>query len=164
MSTMVTCAKCFEDRSDEDLLDSNGDVVPCRGCGSKSVATSEFDLDTPAPNGADPRLEPSLEARVCGYGPCDEPVMRPDSHAGWYSAYCSRAHASAAKTERGDQPASKPLRKRTPKPAPTPARAPVSDSDLRRRYFDLLMEKATATDQPSDEVLDRIERLLGVLA
>src|SRR5215211_6619235 len=100
MSTMVTCAKCFEDRSDEDLLDSNGDVVPCRGCGSKSIATSNFELEPPLPNGAAVPEAPHVDVRICGYGPCDQPVIRPEAKgSGWYKVYCSRGHATAAKAE-----------------------------------------------------------------
>lgn len=171
MSTMVTCAKCFEDRSDEDLLDSNGDVVPCRGCGSKSIATSDLDLDPMTPNGsAEPEPTPmaSADERVCAYGPCAKSVLRPDTHIGWYSKFCSRDHASAAKAERGDTPTPRPAG-RQPAPRPehparstAPSRTPP-DADLRRRYFDLLMDRAAAAEQPSDDLLDRIERLLEIL-
>lgn len=36
------------------------------------------------------------------------------------------------------------------------------DEDMKKQYFDLLVEKARGTDEPDDDLLDRIERLIGV--
>jgi hypothetical protein len=160
VSAMVTCTECFEDRSDEELIDDNGDMLPCAGCGSRSVATTES-----PPVGNHLALAPTAAdepPRVCAYGPCDESVMHPNSPRGWYSKFCSLAHSKAAK--RNGAPVAKPAASPTPaKPTP-PAVSPAPSTDLRRRYLDLLMDKAADAESPSADILDRIERLLEVLS
>jgi len=56
---------------------------------------------------------------------------------------------------------------RTPPPDPkgiTPptSKLPVADTDVRQRYVDLLLAKAAEQDTPDPELLDRIERALGI--
>lgn len=57
----------------------------------------------------------------------------------------------------------RPAKKRTPKVSRNlgiPHSAPGDSADMRRAYFDLLIEKAKQGDDPS--LLDRIERLVGI--
>jgi hypothetical protein len=135
------------------------------GMASRSHAAQPLAVDQPEPTptpppvvsvAEEPATEPPAAAeRVCAYDPCGKPVMRPDTHVGWYSRFCSREHASTAKAEREDAAPPKPTRQR---------RTAEPDLDMHRRYFDLLMDRAAAADPPSEDLLNRIEHLLEVLS
>lgn len=72
---------------------------------------------------------------------------------------CAKA-ARTATSERSARRRPKPPS--TPPPSLTPPPANEPPSDMRRAYFDLLIKKAEATDDADPELLDRIERLVGI--
>jgi hypothetical protein len=156
----VGCGREFKPAAPGDIFCSSR----CAGLSARAVAVAPLDLEGPDDDDDDGLVqerpapaEPPAAARVCAFGPCDKPVLRPGAHVGWYSKFCSRDHASAAKAQREQEPT--PARPAKPTTRATAGR----DGELRRRYFDLLMDKAAAEDPPSKELLDRIERLLEEL-
>jgi hypothetical protein len=84
--------------------------------------------------------------------------------AATYAGIPLSSHLRPAKG--GVSPSATPRRSRTAKKRPTASRAteaesrPADPSDMRRIYFDLLVEKAKQADDPA--LLDRIERLVGI--
>jgi len=161
---VTLCADCFEDRSDETLVDEGGNVLPCPACGSTRMS-----------NVAEP--EPAAESspatdsraiatrRTCTYGPCDLPPLRPNGQQGWQSRYCSWGHVQAAKTT--PEAVAATMVERPPRPMllrdPEP-NLPAALTDLRRRYFELLMDLAAKHPDPCPgTLLDRIERVLETL-
>jgi hypothetical protein len=57
-----------------------------------------------------------------------------------------------------------PTRKRRPEPAPRPASPKAADAeDLKKQYFNLLLDKARDSGDGDTDLLDRIERLIGVV-
>lgn len=53
--------------------------------------------------------------------------------------------------------------KRTKQPA-KPSTRQVGGDDMRRTYFELLVDKAKSSEEPAPDLLDRIERIIGVIA
>ncbi len=112
-----------------------------------------------------------LEELMVGHG-----LANPDTRRKAMSFYVSAAtfagfslspHLRPAKAARGgsQQARSRPPRKRTNATSRTASPPPPINevADMRRAYFDLLIGKAKEANSDDGQLLDRIERLVGVM-
>jgi hypothetical protein len=85
-------------------------------------------------------------------------------HAAQFAGIPLSPHFKTGRTASGSTSARRPRRRRAA-PA-TPAAGQDSPkpaaNDMRQAYFELLLEKAKNSDQHSPDLLDRIERLIGI--
>jgi hypothetical protein len=86
--------------------------------------------------------------RASSSGSASQPATRP-----------SADKAAGGRRSRTQPPKREPEPEREPPPAPSPANGSVDQ--MKRAYFDLLIEKAKQSDA-DDTLLDRIERLVGL--
>ena len=120
----------------------------CRRCFEEMSTTAT----QASANGSGPKFQPK-SCSGCGneFNP-----------TGPRALYCDDCKAGPS----GTLPAAeqKPRKQRQPKPKPPKREQPTPERDPRQRYLDLLLAKAEAQDDPSDDLLDRIEAQLEACA
>jgi hypothetical protein len=84
-------------------------------------------------------------------------------HAAAYAGLRMSPHFKTARL-RGSTPGRRPARQRPRPEVPTPPMAAATDEtpNMRRAYFDMLLAKAQGSDTVDTDLLDRMERLIGL--